>query len=47
MPTPVFHLAHPITDRAALLELNTEYMTWVVDGLERGVDGHSLRQGRF
>ena len=35
MSIPVFHLASPITHRAALLELNTDYMAWVVDGLER------------
>lgn len=35
MHTPEFHQAHPSTDRAALLDLNTEYMAWVVDGLER------------
>jgi GNAT superfamily N-acetyltransferase len=35
MSTPVFHQANPITDRAALLALNTEYMAWVVDGLKQ------------
>lgn len=30
-----FQPANLVTDRAALLELNTDYMAWVVDGLER------------
>ncbi len=29
----VFQQANPIVDRAALLALNIDYMTWVVDGL--------------
>ena len=35
MISPSFQTAHPVTDRAALLELNMEYMAWVVAGLKQ------------
>ena len=35
MISPSFQTAHAVTDRAALLELNMEYMAWVVAGLKQ------------
>ena len=34
MSTPTFRLADPIADRAALLEMNIEYVTWVFSEIE-------------
>jgi len=35
MPAPTFRLADPVRDRAAVVALNVEYMTWVADGIAR------------
>ncbi|MEO5692154.1 MAG: GNAT family N-acetyltransferase [Usitatibacter sp.] len=33
--TVAFTVAHPVKHRAELLELNIEYVTWVMDGIEK------------
>ena len=38
MTTPLFRLAHPVADRAALLDINIEYVSWVFAEIEKSLD---------
>jgi hypothetical protein len=35
MTMPIFRLADPIADRAALLDINIEYVSWVFAEIEK------------
>ena len=44
MSTPTFRLADPVADRATLIDINVEYVTWVFAEIEKmfGVTGRSI-----